>query len=55
MSEEKNDAFEAALAAGTVEPVFVEEKPEEALLETSPISDEIALETEDALLQAIGT
>ncbi len=29
MSEEKNDAFEAALAAGTVEPVAVEETPAE--------------------------
>lgn len=39
MSEEKNDAFEAALAAGTVQPVVAEEIPAEVV--ESPVSEQI--------------
>jgi len=53
MSEEKNDAFEAALAAATVEPVSAEvasEIAEEIAAATEDVtlaSDEVALESED--------
>ena len=51
MSEEKNDAFEAALAAATVEPVVAEETPvdvvEEILESETSVSDESVLESED--------
>ena len=47
MSEEKNDAFEAALAAASVEPVTVEETPTEAVEEIAQVFDESVLETED--------